>query len=101
MMCLVIDKPASCEIRSVILFLHAKNMSASEINGELCTAVYGRNVMSVGNVRHWCRMFKHGRTNVHDEERSGRPSVVSDDFVQSVYQKICEFVNFHNFRTFV
>jgi hypothetical protein len=31
-----------------------------------------------------------GRTNVHDERRSGRPSVVSDDLVQSVDQKICE-----------
>jgi hypothetical protein len=35
-------------------------------------------------------MFKYGRTDVHDEERSGRPSVVSDDLVQSVDQKICE-----------
>jgi hypothetical protein len=25
--------------------------------------------------------------NVHDEQRSGRPSVVSDDLVQSVDQK--------------
>jgi hypothetical protein len=35
-------------------------------------------------------MFKDGRTNVHDEERSGRPCVVSDDLIQSVDQKICE-----------
>jgi hypothetical protein len=35
-------------------------------------------------------MFKDGRTNVHDEERSGQPSVVSDDLVQSADQKICE-----------
>jgi hypothetical protein len=32
-------------------------------------------------------MFKCGGTNVNDEERSGRPSVVSDDLVQSVDQK--------------
>jgi hypothetical protein len=31
-----------------------------------------------------------GRTNIHVEERSGRPSVVSDDLVQTVDQKICE-----------
>jgi hypothetical protein len=30
-----------------------------------------------------------GRTNVHDEEQSGQPSVVSDDLVQSVDPKIC------------
>jgi hypothetical protein len=28
-----------------------------------------------------------GRTNVHDEEQSGWPSVVHDDLVQSVYEK--------------
>jgi hypothetical protein len=33
-------------------------------------------------------MFKDARTNFHDEERSGRPSVVSDDLVQSVDQKL-------------
>jgi hypothetical protein len=31
-----------------------------------------------------------GQTNVHDEEQSGHPFVVSDDLVQSVDQKICE-----------
>jgi transposase len=46
--------------------------------------------MSEGTVRQWCRMFKDGRPNFHDEERSGRPYVVSDDLVQSVDQKICE-----------
>jgi hypothetical protein len=35
-------------------------------------------------------MFKDGQTNVHDEEGSGWPSVVSDDLVQSVEQNICE-----------
>jgi hypothetical protein len=28
-------------------------------------------------------MFKDGRTNVHDEERSGRPSVESDDIFEN------------------
>jgi hypothetical protein len=31
-----------------------------------------------------------GRTNVQDEERSGRLSVVSDDLVQSVEQEVCK-----------
>jgi hypothetical protein len=39
-------------------------------------------------------MFKNGRINVHDEERSGWPSVVSDDHVQSFGQNTYE-------RTFV
>jgi hypothetical protein len=39
MMCPTIDNPASCEIRAVICFLHARNMSAAEIHSELCAAV--------------------------------------------------------------
>jgi hypothetical protein len=46
--------------------------------------------MSKGTVRQWCRMFKDGRTNVHDEERSVLPSVVSDDLVQNVDRNMCE-----------
>jgi hypothetical protein len=35
-------------------------------------------------------MFKDGQTNVHDEERSGQPSVVSNDLVQTIDQTIYE-----------
>jgi hypothetical protein len=44
-MCPVIDNPTSCEIRTVICFLHAKNMSAAEIDHKLY-AVYGQNLMT-------------------------------------------------------
>jgi transposase len=80
MTCPAIDNPNSCEIRTVICFLHTKNMSAAEIRHELC-AIYSQNVMSEGTVREWCRMFKYGWTNVHNEEQSGRPSAMSDDLV--------------------
>jgi hypothetical protein len=76
-----IDNPTSCKICALIRFLDAKNISAAEIHHELC-ADYGQNVMSEGTVRQWCRMFKDWRTNVHDEERSGQPSVVSDDLAK-------------------
>jgi hypothetical protein len=56
----------------MVRFLAAKNFKAAEIHHQLCE-VYGENVMSAGGVRQWCRMFKNGRTNVHDEERAGRP----------------------------
>jgi hypothetical protein len=77
MMCPEIDTRASCEIRAVIRFLHAKNMSAAEIHPELC-AVYGQNIMSEGTVRQLCRMFKDGRTNIHGEERRSRPAICSE-----------------------
>jgi hypothetical protein len=88
-MCPVIDNPASCKIHIVIHFLRAKIMSATKIHHELCV-VYGQNVMSEGTVRQWCTLFRDWRTNVHDEEQSGQPFVVSDDLIQSVDQKICE-----------
>jgi hypothetical protein len=49
-----IDNPASCKIRTVIHFLHVKNVSAAEIHRELCASVYGQNVMSEETVRQWC-----------------------------------------------
>jgi hypothetical protein len=69
-------------------------MSSAEVRRELCT-VYSPNVMSEGNARQWYTMFKMcGRKNVHDEGRNSRPSVVSDDFVQSVDQQNCERLRF-------
>jgi hypothetical protein len=77
MVCPANDNPASCETRAVIGFLHAKNMSAAEINRKLY-AVCGRNVMSEGTVRQWRRILKHGRTNFHDEEGSLPPAICSE-----------------------
>ncbi|GBN62345.1 hypothetical protein AVEN_208787-1 [Araneus ventricosus] len=46
--------------------------------------------MTAGMVRKWVREFNDGRTDVHDEARSGRPSVVSDGLVAKVNEKIRE-----------
>jgi hypothetical protein len=90
MMCLAFDNPASRKIRAVIRFIHAKNMRAEKIHYELC-AVCGRNLMMEETVRRCGRLFKHRRTNIHDEEEVvNRPSTVSDDLVQSVDQKVRE-----------
>jgi len=67
----------------VILFLLARNNNAAEIHRQLCD-VSGPNVMSESKVRQWCHLFKEGRTNVHDEERSSRPSVITDDLMEKV-----------------
>jgi hypothetical protein len=47
---LAIDNTASCEIRAVIRFFQAKNISSVGMRHEL-RAVYGQNVMSEGTVR--------------------------------------------------
>jgi len=83
----IIEGAADCEIRSVIRFLNAWNVLPSEIRHQICQ-VYGDNVMSDGVVRKWVRMFNEGRENVHDEARSVRPSLVSDDFVRKVKESV-------------
>jgi len=79
---------ATCEIRSVIRFLHAKRVPPIDIHRQL-TEVYGEKCISVQHVRKWCREFSEGRTEVHDEQRSGRPSV-SDDVVDKVERILLE-----------
>ncbi|GFT06833.1 HTH_48 domain-containing protein [Trichonephila clavipes] len=42
-------------------------------------------------VRRWCRQFSsEGRQSVHDEERSGRPSLINVDLVELVRQRVME-----------
>lgn len=84
-----IENPADCEIRGVIRFLSAKGVKAAEIHRQI-SEVYGENIMSDGMVRKWVRAFKDGRQNVHDEERHGRPSVITEDLVQKVDEKVRE-----------
>jgi hypothetical protein len=50
--------------------------------------VYSENAMSDGMVRRWCRMFSEGRTNVHDDDQSDRPSLVTSDLLDQVNEKI-------------
>ena len=39
-------------------------------------------------------MFNEGRENVHDEARSGRPSLVNDDSVRKVNERVRDDVSF-------
>lgn len=85
----LIPAPADCEVRSVIKFLNAQSIVPIEIHHQLCW-VYGPNVMSKQMVRRWCRQFSAGRQSVHDEKRSGRPSIITDDLVELVWEHIME-----------
>jgi len=84
-----IENPVACEMRSVIRLLSVKNMTAGEIHRQLCD-VYGEHAMSSSMVRRWARLFNEVRENVHDDSRSGRPSVVNEDLVRAVEEKIRE-----------
>lgn len=65
-----IDSPADCEVCAVIRFLWVKKIKPAEIHREMCS-VYEENIVSDSAVRKWCRLFGEGRTNVHDEKKSG------------------------------
>jgi len=59
----------------------------SEIHHQICQ-MYGDNAMSDGMVRKWVRMFNEGRENVHDEARSGSPSLVNGELVRKVNERV-------------
>ena len=84
-----ISDPSDCEVRGVIRFLQVENVRPSEIQQRL-VAVFGERVMNAASVRKWCTMFRNGRTDVYDAERSGRPSVITDALKQKVNRIIRE-----------
>ena len=66
-----------------------ENVRPSEIHRRL-VEVYGERVMKATSVQKWCTMFRNGRTDVHDAERSVRPSVITDALEQKVNRIIRE-----------
>jgi hypothetical protein len=85
-MFLKIKKPTACEMRSVIHFLNARNMKLAAIHHQLCE-VYGEHAMSDSMICRWVRHFNEGCKNVHDL-RSSWPSVVNEDLMYAVEEKI-------------
>jgi histone-lysine N-methyltransferase SETMAR len=79
--------PANREVQSVIHFLNAQNVRTTDVHRQLM-AMYGEGVLNDLSVSKWCRMFNAGRTNVHDEEQSGHPSLITEDLKKQVDEKI-------------
>ncbi|GBM23999.1 hypothetical protein AVEN_274413-1 [Araneus ventricosus] len=77
---------ADCEVRSVIRFLNAKIVKTAEINLQF-VEIHCENVMTDRMVRKWVRQVNDGRTNIQDEARNVRPSVVNDGLVAKVNEK--------------
>ena len=73
----------------MIRFLQAENVTPSEIHRRL-VSVYGAQVMNAASVRKWCTRFTNGRTDVPDAERSGQPSVITDELKQKLNSIIRE-----------
>jgi len=88
-----ISNPVECEVRGVFRFLQAENVRPSEIH-RMFVAVYGEHVTNAASVGKWCTMFRNGRTDVHDAERSGQPSVITEGLKQKVNRIIREIRHF-------
>ncbi|KAG8236292.1 hypothetical protein J437_LFUL016072 [Ladona fulva] len=52
--------------------------------------VYGVNAMNESSVRKWCIMFNQGRTSVHDEANSERPSLPREKLKAKIEEIIQE-----------
>ena len=66
------------EYRAIIRYLYLKGKTGKEIHGEL-PDVYGSSAPSYAQVKFWVGEFKHGRTPLEDEARSGHPLDATDE----------------------
>ena len=82
------DDPNSRQMRGAFrhTFLNAKGERPAEMHKQIVTAYC--NVMNLQNVTKWCSEFSDGRTDVHDEQRSGRPSLISYELLQEIEGEI-------------
>ncbi|UYV69359.1 hypothetical protein LAZ67_6003315 [Cordylochernes scorpioides] len=64
---LMLDEPRCQLYRAVVV--------EGDTAGPKLVEVYGEKCMDIKKVRKWCREFNEGPINVHDEQRSGRPSL--------------------------
>jgi hypothetical protein len=66
-----------------------KNIRPAEINHQL-VEMYGEGVMNEGNMHKWCCLFNKGRTDLHNEARSGCLSFITEDLKDRVDAHVCE-----------
>ena len=91
-----IENPAAYEVRSVMRFLNAKKVPLAKLHRPT-VALCAEGAVNEGNVRKWCRLFKVGRTNVYDDERSGRLPLATNDMKnKTVNAKILETDDSHS-----
>ena len=88
-----IEGAADSEIRSVIRFWTLE-MCYQVRFVTRSVEVYGDNAMSDGMVRKCVQMFSEGQENMHDEAWSGRPSLVNDDLVHKVNERVRDDIRF-------
>ena len=65
-----------------------------------CIVIVSCQLRDSSMVRRWCGQFTEGRTTAHDEDRSGRSSLVmTSELMESVRQAVFSKPVLHNFGT--
>jgi hypothetical protein len=64
-------------------YLNAKNIRPAEISRQI-VEVNGYSAINEVGWRKCCLLLKEGRTKLHDEAPSGRPSLVVDDLKENI-----------------
>jgi len=70
-------------VRNVIHFLQSEENGTAQIYRRLC-AVYGNTVINNSLVHDWCRQFKNGCTDVHNEGDQEHKLIMTEDVVHQV-----------------
>lgn len=73
-------------IRILLRHYWKKGLSAAAATREICS-VEGKNVFKENTAQWWFRRFNQGDTDLEDQERSGRPSVVNKDEFRSLVEQ--------------
>jgi hypothetical protein len=69
-------------VHSVVRFVNKKGEAAAEVHCRI-VSVFGDD-KNRQNVAKWCHEFNAGGTDIHDEQRTVRPSLIVDDLIQRV-----------------
>ena len=78
-----IQSRAKYETCSVIRYLVWKGNTLVEVYNEVKTANSDK-PMNRTSVFKWCDKFKNGRISVHVDQKSGRPSIVTDKIMEKI-----------------
>ena len=85
---LLLSTTVKCKVHAIIRFLNAIGNTPIEIHHQL-TEVYDESCMDIKSIRKWCWEFAFGRTEIHDEKQSGRPSTCKDT-IAKVEESMCK-----------
>lgn len=86
----IMSHATKLEQRSVIRFLMQQGQSCSNIHTSMVDTC-GTDAPSLSTVKKWVWEFKHGKTSLEDDPRSGRPtSAVDDAHVNAVQSLVKE-----------